>query len=158
MGSVTTPAPLAGSLDVRFIPESIDIATELVLDVGRRRVFDALLHISSWWPTRQQPGAEIVFEPYVGGRFFESCDDGNGVLLGQVSTLVTPDAFAITGSLGLDGPVQGVWTVRLDVAGHDKTLLRGRHLAFGAIDAAVRATAVAGWASSYASLRRYLQA
>jgi len=158
MGAVTTPTSLAGPLDVRFIPESIDIATELVVDVGRRRVFDALLHVAAWWPARSQPGAEIVFEPYVGGRFYESCDDGNGTLLGHVSTLVTPDAFAITGSLGLDGPVQGVWTVQLDVAGHDRTLLRGRHRAFGAIDAAVRATAVAGWKFSYASLRRYLEA
>jgi uncharacterized protein YndB with AHSA1/START domain len=158
MGSVTTPASLAGSLDVRFIPESIDIATELVFDVGRRRVFDALLHISSWWPARGHPAAEIVFEPYVGGHFFESCDDGNGTLLGQVSTLMTPDAFAITGPLGLDGPVQGVWSVQLDVAGHDRTLLRGRHRAFGAIDAAVRARAITGWESRYANLRRYLEA
>jgi uncharacterized protein YndB with AHSA1/START domain len=158
MGSVTTPTSLGGSLDVRFIPESIDIASELVLDVARRRVFDALLHISWWWPARSQPGAEIVFEPYVGGRFFESCDDGNGVLLGHVSTLVTPDAFAISGALGLDGPVQGTWTVQLDVAGHDQTLLRGRHRAFGAIDAAVRARAVAGWDLNYAALRRYLEA
>jgi hypothetical protein len=158
MGNVTETS-LAGptSLDLRFAPESIDIATELVFEVGRRRVFDALLHISSWWPVRYQPGASVVFEPYVGGRFFEDCDDGNGVLLGQVSKLITPDAFEITGSLGLRGPVQGVWSVQLETAGHDRTLLRGRHQAFGAIDAGVRAATLAGWDFSYASLRRHLE-
>jgi hypothetical protein len=106
---------------------------------------------------RSQIGAEIVFEPYVGGRFFESCDDGNGVLLGQVSKLITPESLEITGSLGLDGPVQGVWSVQLESVGHDRTLLRGSHRAFGAVDADVRATALAGWQFSYANLRRHLE-
>jgi hypothetical protein len=130
----------------------------LTFDVGRRRVFDALLHVSSWWPVPNQIGAEIVFEPYVGGRFFESCDDGNGVLLGHVSKLLTPEFFEITGSLGIDGPVQGVWSVELEVAGHDRTTLRGRHRVFGAVDDGVRATTYASWSGKYASLRRHLEA
>ncbi len=145
-------------LDIRFVPESIDIATELTFEMGRRRVFDALLHIGAWWPKRSQPGAGIVFEPYVGGRFFESWDDGNGVLLGHVSKLVTPDAFAITGPLGLEGPVHGTWNVWLEAVEQSRTLLRGRHRAFGAIDESAQAVTVAGWELTYARLRQYLEA
>jgi uncharacterized protein YndB with AHSA1/START domain len=144
-------------LEIRFVPDSIDLTTELTLAVGRRRVFDALLHVSAWWPLRNQLGAEIVLEPYVGGRFFENCDDGNGVLLGQVSKLITPEYFEITGSLGLEGPVQGVWAVQLSTAGHNRTLLQGRHRAFGAVDAQVRAATIEGWQVSYASLRRHVE-
>jgi hypothetical protein len=155
-----TETSLAGpaGLEVRFVPDSIDISTDLVFDVGRRRVFDALLHISSWWPVRHQIGAEIVFEPYVGGHFFESCDDGNGVLLGQISRLITPESLEITGPLGLQGPVHGSWRVELETAGPNRTLLRGHHRAFGAIDAGVRAATLEAWEISYASLRRYVGA
>jgi hypothetical protein len=87
-------------LQVRFTPGSLDVQTKIELDAGRRRVFDALLHIAAWWPDHGRPGSRIVFEPRVGGRFFESCDDGCGILLGQLSRLLPPDEFAIEGRLG----------------------------------------------------------
>jgi len=146
------------TVDVRFTPTSLDVRSEFVLETGRRRVFDALLHIGAWWPHRVRPGTQIMLEPRVGGRFFENCDDGCGILLGHLSRLVMPEVFAIEGSLGMDGPVAALWTVRLDADGHHRTLVHGRVEAVGAIDDATRAGAAAHWGATYAALTHYLDA
>ena len=147
-------------LKVAFTPSSLDVRTEIELDAGRRRVFDALLHISAWWPDRGRLGAQIALEPHVGGRFYERCDDGCGILLGHVSRLLPPDEFAIDGSFGLDQPVSALWSVRLDSAGaqHMKTTVHGRFRAFGSLDDDLRAATVTAWGRRYAALAQYVMA
>jgi hypothetical protein len=144
-------------LKVRFTPSSLDVRTKIELDAGRRRVFDALLHTPAWWPDRGRLGARIVLEPHVGGRFFESCDDGCGILLGQVSRLLPPDEFAIEGSFGLDQPVCAQWSVRLDSSG-TKTTVQGDFRAFGALEDDLRAATVSAWERRYAALAQYVMA
>ena len=162
-GAVTETGVGAGiaasaPVELRFTPSSLDLRTDLMLPTGRRRVFDALLHIGSWWPHRVHGGASIVLEPRVGGRFFENCDDGNGVLLGHVARMIMPNDFAIEGSFGLDAPVTALWRVRLESVGHQQTQLSGRLSAFGAIDDDQRARAASEWSSTYAALAHYLDA
>jgi hypothetical protein len=150
-------------LKVAFTPGSLDVRTQLELDAGRRRVFDALLHMAAWWPDHGRLGSRIVLEPHVGGRFFENCDDGCGILLGQVSRLLTPDEFAIEGSFGLDEPVCALWSVKLDAGGAGptkptKTTVQGRFRAFGALDDDLRMATVAAWERRYAALAQYVMA
>jgi hypothetical protein len=153
-GFAAPPTPV----ELRFTPSSLDLRTDLTLPTGRRRVFDALLHIGSWWPHRVHGGASIVLEPRVGGRFFENCDDGNGVLLGQVARMIMPSDFAIEGSFGIDAPVTALWRVRLESIGHQQTALIGELAAFGAIDDKRRAMAASEWNATYAALAHYLDA
>ena len=159
-GVVAASVPVAAStpVAVRFTPSSLDVRTDVALDTGRRRVFDALLHISSWWPHRVRAGTAVVLEPRVGGRFFENCDDGCGILLGHVSRLIMPEDFAIEGSLGIGGPVTGVWSITLDAEDHQRTIVHGRFEAFGAIDDETRAAAAPYWDSTYSALAHYLDA
>jgi len=145
-------------LQVRFTPSSLDVQTKIELDAGRRRVFDGLLHIAAWWPDHGRPGSRIVLEPHVGGRFFESCDDGCGILLGQLSRLLPPDEFAIEGSFGLDQPVCALWSVRLESDGGGRTTVHGQFRAFGALEDELRAVAVAAWEARYAALAQYVMA
>ncbi|MGH8889825.1 MAG: hypothetical protein ACRDV3_08700 [Acidothermaceae bacterium] len=145
-------------VQLQFTPSSLDLRSELDLATGRRRVFDALLHIAAWWPHRVRAGTALVIEPRVGGRFFENCDDGCGILLGHLSRLVTPEDFAIDGGLGMAGPVTASWSVRLDADGHERTLLHGRLRAFGAIDDDTRVAAAGRWHAVYAALAHYLDA
>jgi hypothetical protein len=149
------------AIELRFTPAALDVRAEVVLDAARRRVFEAFLHVAAWWPDRARAGSAVVLEPRVGGRFFEDCDDGCGILLGNVSRLVMPGEFAIEGSFGLDQPVCALWNVRLDAEGHDRTVLRGRFRAFGALDVlddATRSVEPAAWDARYAALRHYLDA
>jgi hypothetical protein len=148
----------SSAVELRFTPLPLDVRSELVLESGRRRFFDALLHVSAWWPHRVRPGTNIVLEPRVGGRLFEHCDDGCGILLGHVARLVTPEEFAVEGSLGIETPISALWTVRLDADGHHRTFLHGHFEAFGAIDEATRAGAAAYWETTYAALGHYLDA
>lgn len=160
MKTVTKTAVVRPPLDLglQFAPGSLDVRTELQLDAGRRRVFDALLHIGAWWPEPVRARAKVELEPRVGGRFFENCDDGCGTLLGQVSRLLMPEEFAIEGSFGLDQPVCALWSVRLDFEGPQTTMVHGRYRAFGAFDDEVRSATVATWEARYTALARYLAA
>ncbi len=164
MGAVTEtgvgPGFVASAtpVELRFSPSSLDLRADVTLATGRRRVFDALLHIGSWWPHRVHGGASIVLEPRVGGRFFENCEDGNGVLLGHVARMIMPSDLAIEGSFGIDAPVTALWRIRLESVGHQQTELSGRLAAFGAIDDEQRAKATSEWSSTYAALAHYLDA
>jgi hypothetical protein len=158
---IVTETKFAGApfdVDVRFTPSSLDVRTELALDAGRRRVFDALLHVGAWWPQRGRVGSAVVLEPRVGGRFFENCDDGCGILLGQVTRLLTPEQLAIEGSFGLDQPVCALWSVRLEADGSRSTLVHGHYSAFGAFDEDIRSAAGATWEARYAALAHYVAA
>jgi hypothetical protein len=146
------------AVELRFAPSSVDLRSDITLQAGRRRVFDALLHIGAWWPHRVHGGSSIVLEPRVGGRLLENCDDGNGVLLGHVARLIMPQDFAIEGSFGIDAPVIGLWRVRLDAISHQQTALSGRFTAFGFIDDEHRTTAASEWSATYAALEHYLDA
>jgi hypothetical protein len=149
-------ATASPGVSLQFTPTALDVRTDLVLDVGRRRVFDALLHIAAWWPDHGRAGSRVVFEPRVGGLFYENCDDGCGVLLGQVSRLLMPDAFAIEGSFGLDVPICGLWSVQLDAVDANRSVLHGRYQAFGAIDDALRAQTILAWELRYSALAHSL--
>jgi hypothetical protein len=145
-------------VSLQFMPSALDVRTDIQLDAGRRRVFDALLHIGAWWPDVTNPGATVTLEPRVGGRFFEACDDGCGTLLGHVSRLLTPEEFVIEGSFGLDQPVCALWSVQLEPGGSQTTILHGRYRAFGALDDEVRAAAVRDWDARYTALAGYIAA
>ncbi len=148
----------AGVVEVRFAPGLLDVRTDVVLETARRRVFDALLHISAWWPHRVRRGTSIVMEPRVGGRFFENCDDGCGILLGHVVQLIMPVDLAIQGSFGFASPIIATWSVKLDAENHRRTVLHGRFEAFGVIDDEDRAAAAPYWETTYAALAHYLDA
>jgi hypothetical protein len=158
---IVTETKFAGApfdVEVRFTPSSLDVRTEIALDAGRRRVFDALLRVGAWWPQRSRLGATVVLEPRVGGRFFENCDDGRGILLGQVTRLLTPEQLAIEGSFGLDQPVCAMWSVRLDADGSRRTYLHSRYSAFGAFDDDIRSAAGATWEERCTALAHYVAA
>lgn len=67
----------------------ISLAYEIVLPVSAEDVYHAFIHhIDAWWPDRTLEGSKLIFEPFVGGRFYEAIEDGaNGFLLAFVSCL-----------------------------------------------------------------------
>lgn len=57
--------------------------------------------IGQWWPTRpfsvgQDQVVAVIFEPFVGGRVYETWADGNEVDWGRVLAWTPPTRFAMT--------------------------------------------------------------
>lgn len=67
-----------------------EVEFSVTLPVSPDRVYQAFLQqINSWWPDRTLDHSRLIMEPFVGGRFYETDDEGEGagVLLGFVSCL-----------------------------------------------------------------------
>jgi uncharacterized protein YndB with AHSA1/START domain/DNA-binding transcriptional ArsR family regulator len=135
---------------------TIDVVNEVTIDAPREKVFDALLQVADWWPHRFRDGSGCFFEPRPGGRWGEDWGNGDGALYGTVTRLDRPAAFTITGPMGMAGPVVGVWSVELDEAGPNSTVVRGSHRAFGDISPETTAMYEHGWVGVYDALRGHL--
>jgi uncharacterized protein YndB with AHSA1/START domain len=135
---------------------TIDVVNEITIEAPREKVFDALLQIDQWWPHRFRDGATSVFEPRPGGRWLEDWGNGDGALYGTVSRLSRPGAFTISGPMGMSGPVVGVWSIELDEAGPNRTVVRGSHRAFGDISPETVQMYEHGWVGVYDALRGHI--
>ena len=108
--------------DVATTGQPYHIEQEVTIRAPRAKVYDALVRdVNSWWAFRGGlPGAKLILEPHVGGRFFEDLGDGEGMLHGTVTYLKRPEKLRIVGPLdaqaeawaGFNGPglfVRDVW-------------------------------------------------
>src|SRR4051794_37142400 len=84
---------------------TLDIANEGTVAAPREKVFDAILRMGGWWPHRFREVSTVVFEPRVGGRFYEDWGGDTGALYGTIVRLSRPDHLAIEGLMGMTGPV-----------------------------------------------------
>ncbi|HEV2891449.1 MAG TPA: metalloregulator ArsR/SmtB family transcription factor [Frankiaceae bacterium] len=131
---------------------TLDVANEVTIDAPPERVYDALLRIGEWWPHRFRAGADVVLEPFVGGRFYEAWGDDTGALYGTVVRLERPSRLDVSGPMGMPGPVSAVWSMTLSPSG-SSTVLALVHRAFGDIDEETRAGYTAGWTEVVEALR-----
>jgi DNA-binding transcriptional ArsR family regulator/uncharacterized protein YndB with AHSA1/START domain len=156
------PAPPEGDPSMstqqqaRLADGQIDVATEMEIAAPREKVFAAVADVARWWPHRFRGEATVVFEAHVGGRWFEDWGDGNGALYGTVGVLDRPGRLSITGPMGMAGPVTSVWSVQLEEAGPDRTIVRGSHRAFGDIDDDTAAAYSQGWTEVYDALVQHI--
>ena len=131
---------------------TLDVRTEVTVEAPVERVYDTLLAMGSWWPHRFRDGSRVVFEPRVGGRFYEDWEGESGALYGTVTRLDRPTALTVDGPLGMSGPVVSTWTMEVAEVGPGRTAVRLHHRAFGDIDAETRAGYTAGWDAVLAAL------
>ncbi|MEM7442274.1 MAG: metalloregulator ArsR/SmtB family transcription factor [Pseudomonadota bacterium] len=111
-------------------------------------VFDALVNkVSQWWrpPFVHRPETkQLTLEPHLGGRLYEDWGDGDGMVLGFVTTLKRPEELRVTGSIGMRGPVSG--EVRFELAEeHGGTRINLSHQALGVTDEENEANYRGGW-------------
>lgn len=136
---------------------TLDVANDVTIDAPRARVWDAILRIGAWWPHRFRAGSAVVFEPFAGGRFYEDWGDGSGALYGTVAVLDAPARIAVSGPMGMGGPVVGLWSFDLEEEA-GRTLLRYAHRAFGDIDDETAQGYTSGWGEVLAALREAVEA
>lgn len=81
------------------------IVRRIEVHASAERAFKAFtVEISSWWPYESHSlcgggSAGLVFEPCVGGRYFERCRNGREVVIGRVLAWDPPRRLAVTSRL-----------------------------------------------------------
>ncbi|NMO93174.1 SRPBCC family protein [Actinomycetospora sp. TBRC 11914] len=83
------------------------IRREVTVDVGRSRAFEIFTaDMTSWWPPAHHIGsapiAEIVVEPFAGGRWYTRHEDGTETSTGAVTAWEPPERLAVTWQIGAD--------------------------------------------------------
>ncbi len=83
------------------------IRREVTVDVGRARAFEIFTaDMTSWWPPAHHIGsapiAEIVVEPFAGGRWFTRHEDGTETSTGSVAAWQAPERVTLTWQIGAD--------------------------------------------------------
>jgi uncharacterized protein YndB with AHSA1/START domain len=83
------------------------IRREVTVDVDRARAFEIFTaDMTSWWPPAHHIGsapiAEVVVEPFEGGRWFTRHEDGTETSTGLVTAWEPPGRLAVTWQIGAD--------------------------------------------------------
>ncbi|MDM5316171.1 metalloregulator ArsR/SmtB family transcription factor [Fictibacillus sp. b24] len=115
--------------------DSFQIEQDIVLHGKVETVFKALTEdIGSWWHFRVgDKGAQLIFEPQLGGRFYEDWGNGEGALWGTVTYFKRNDEIRLNGLLGMSGAVNSSYSYKLIEDG-DKTILQLSHQAVGILE------------------------
>lgn len=91
-----------------------DVRREVTVAGTPERVFDLFTkRIGEWWPAEHHlatsPVAAMTVEPGVGGRLFDTCEDGSESVWGEVTAWDPPAGF------GFAWMITGTWQVETDV-------------------------------------------
>jgi uncharacterized protein YndB with AHSA1/START domain len=112
------------------------IRREVTVGVPRARAFEIFTaDMTSWWPPAHHIGsapiAEIVVEPFVGGRWFTRHEDGTETSTGAVTAWQPPERVAVTWQIGADwryhDDLVTVVEVRFVELGPDRTRVELEH-------------------------------
>lgn len=123
---------------------------EVEIDAPVARVWKALTgQTSAWWHPGffSRPGAGVfVIEPRVGGRAYEDCGDGEGLLWYTVVGVARNELLQLMGDLDASygGPARLHTTFRLRANGKG-TVVRLEECAFGRVAEKTRDSLAKGW-------------
>ncbi|WP_134701994.1 metalloregulator ArsR/SmtB family transcription factor [Ammoniphilus sp. YIM 78166] len=114
---------------------SFQIEQEVVINVPRERVFQALTdEINEWWAIRLgTPDSKFTFEPKINGLFYEDWGNGQGSVWGTVIYFKEHEEIRLNGLLGMQGAVNSNYIYKLEERGNS-TLLKLSHQAAGLLE------------------------
>jgi uncharacterized protein YndB with AHSA1/START domain len=77
------------------------VRKSIIVDATRERAFEVFTAgIDRWWPKSKGIGAapirESIIEPFVGGRWYTTCEDGTDVVVGHVGVWQPPERLVVT--------------------------------------------------------------
>jgi uncharacterized protein YndB with AHSA1/START domain len=111
--------------------------------------------LGRWWPKKTfgaAPLKSIVFEPHVGGRWYELGEDGTETTVGRILTWEPPHRFVVTWEVSctwqLEPGVASEVEVRFIAENEDSTRIELEHRLFerlGEPGANIRAEVNGGW-------------
>lgn len=126
--------------------ETVQIEQEVMIDAAPDRVFAALVDPDAWWSLRYTRAlGGIMFEPRLGGRFYQQFEEGDeGVLWAIVTWFEPGKRLSMSGTLDMHNAVAGTVTYDLEPR-ESGTLLKLQHFAVGPIDEETRNSYTRGW-------------
>lgn len=91
-----------------------DVRREITVGGTPERAFDLFTnHMAEWWPAEHHlagsPVVAMTVEPRIGGRIYDSCEDGSESVWGQVTEWDPPAGLAFAWM------VTGTWQLETDV-------------------------------------------
>lgn len=147
-------ATAAESEETPIMTPSVDIRAEHLIHSDVTRTWASLMNLAAWWP-KCWPDAEcLVFEPRLGGRLATlpqpsagSDQMAEGTLWGQVAEIYPERALALSGPMGLRGPVAGYWRMEMHAENHG-TRVMVHHQIIGPVTDDDRACFETGWSET----------
>jgi|SRR5262245_42852102 len=140
------------------------VEMEVTIAARRDRVWTALTaQTGAWWPRAFYAGEDtkdFVLEPRVGGRLYEDCGDGAGLLWFTVVGLHPPKTLELAGHLfpAYGGPATSLVRIVLTEE-NGRTLLRLTDALHGHLAADTDAKLDGGWKEIFArALKEYVEA
>ncbi len=129
---------------------TLHITQEVTIQAPRTKVFASLFgDIGAWWGPPHVASAEraqrITIEPQVGGRFFEDWGNGHGYLWAIVRGINPDTTLELSGTMGMDGAVNGWICFELADAADAGTTLTLTHEAVGTQPEEAEAGYTEGW-------------
>jgi DNA-binding transcriptional ArsR family regulator/uncharacterized protein YndB with AHSA1/START domain len=112
------------------------IQQDVILQATPDQVFQALTDkINTWWGYRVTADSQVYLEPYVGGRFYESFDNGGGALYALVTYLKPGEEIRLAGSMGLiEEAVYNIIHITLHLRQPNTTCLQLTHHFLGRVN------------------------
>jgi uncharacterized protein YndB with AHSA1/START domain len=149
-----------------FPVESMRIVIDMHMNASPEQIFAALTTgVAIWWGPGYLESAklarDLILEPRLGGRFYESWDDSStdkdGALLGNVIQIKKLQLIKVAGYFGLEEHcafgVVSIWLKRQDGG----TLVKFQHDATGDLDEAIKETQMITWQNLLDALRTQVE-
>jgi uncharacterized protein YndB with AHSA1/START domain len=119
---------------------SIEVKIELTMHAPQERVWSALINeANQWWPQSfytSEKTKRFTLEPRLGGRMFEDCGKGEGLVWYTVNGIESPNYLSLVGYMGppFGGPSTSILRIGLTAAGKDETKLEIIDSLFGQVE------------------------
>jgi len=149
-----------------FPVESMRIVVEMHMNANPDQVFSALTKgVAVWWGAGYLESAklacDLILEPRLGGRFYESWEDNStdkdGALLGNVIQIRKLQLIKMAGFFGLEERcafgVVSIWLKRVESG----TLVKLQHDATGDLDEALKETQLISWQNLLDALKSQVE-
>jgi DNA-binding transcriptional ArsR family regulator len=149
------------SADAMTVQYGIDVRAEHLVQAPVHTTWEALLDLPVWWRRCWDGRQSLRFEPRVGGRLVLTPDDdpdgGAGQLWGAVRELRPLERLAVEGSMGIPGPVLGLWQLLLTTEDPATTTVTLEHRVLGEVADDARSGFEAGWTTTLTALAAHAE-
>jgi uncharacterized protein YndB with AHSA1/START domain len=141
-----------------------DIIVEVQIKAAPERVWAALIEeLSEWWPRDclSLKGAEmILFEPWAGGRLYETAPDGGQLMWANVVMIQPGKAIEFVGYMTptYSGPSITMYRFAIEATPDGQTIFRVGDSVMGRIDNAQEANLKEGWSYLANAFRKHVEA